>query len=143
MMQYLFLKIGDKKKHWVPATSYINNDHASFIKFMKVTSIWQQVESAERQKTNFPKKISRKCRLVWIRIEHNNDHIRIVRKMQFRSSFKLRFLKIRVLVPWLKPLLKKKRSWFIVNKSILPRKLSSVINNINQDFDADINTARQ
>ena len=38
MMQYLFLKIGDKKKHRVPATSYINNDHASFRKFMKVTS---------------------------------------------------------------------------------------------------------
>ena len=48
---YLFLEIGGwEQKHRVPDTYYINNDHASVIKFMKVTS-----NSTQRKKRRITK----------------------------------------------------------------------------------------
>ena len=45
-------------------------------------------QNTERQKPIFTKRISRKCKLTLTRTEQNNNHKRIMHKMQFRSSFK-------------------------------------------------------
>ena len=45
-------------------------------------------ESAKRRKTSFLKELVEKCRPTWSCIKQNNDHIRVVRKIRFRSSFK-------------------------------------------------------
>ena len=45
-------------------------------------------QNSERLKPSFSKGIGRKCRLISTRTEQNNDHTRIMHKIQFRSSFK-------------------------------------------------------
>ena len=41
----------------------------------------------KRRKPSFTKRIGRKCRLIQTRTEQNNDHTRMMHKIQFRSSF--------------------------------------------------------
>ena len=44
-------------------------------------------QNSERRKPSFTNRICRKYRLIWTRTEQNNDHTRIIHKIQFRSSF--------------------------------------------------------
>ena len=46
----------------------------------------QKVKKTERRNTRF-KGISRKCKLMSTRIEQNNDHARIMHRIQFCSPF--------------------------------------------------------
>ena len=46
-------------------------------------------ESTETPKSSFSKRNCRKCRSTKSRIKENNDHTRVVRKIRFRSSFKV------------------------------------------------------
>ena len=39
------------------------------------------------RKPSFTKRTGRKCRLIQTRTEQNNDHMQIMPKVQFRSSF--------------------------------------------------------
>ena len=65
---------------------------------IKMTPSWKQyrqkMQNTARQKIKFFERISRKCRLAWIRIKQNNDHARIMRKIQFCSSFKIKSILI-------------------------------------------------
>ena len=45
-------------------------------------------QNSERRKPSFTNRICRKYRLIWTRTEQNNDHTRIIHKIQFHSSFK-------------------------------------------------------
>ena len=45
------------------------------------------MQNTERLKTSFLKWIGRKCRLLYTRIEQNNDYTQIMHEIQFRSSF--------------------------------------------------------
>ena len=51
----------------------------------------QKVKKTERRNTRF-QGISRKCKLMSIRIEQNNDHARIMHRIQFCSPFNNSFL---------------------------------------------------
>ena len=53
-----------EQKHRVSDTYYINNYHANFIKFMKVTSNSTLFKKSRNTKNEFPKRIGRKCRLL-------------------------------------------------------------------------------
>ena len=46
-------------------------------------------QNSEILKLSFSKRIDRKCRLISTRTEQNNNHTRIMHKIQFPSSFKL------------------------------------------------------
>ena len=46
-----------------------------------------KIQISRRRKPSFTKRLGRKCRLILTRIEENNDHTRIMHKIQFRSSF--------------------------------------------------------
>ena len=59
------------------------------IKYQKYRSTKNQ--NTKRRKPSFTRRIGRKCRLTWTRGEQNNDHTRIMHKIQFRSSFKTMF----------------------------------------------------
>ena len=50
--------------------------------------IKQKTEQRKTKKLVFLKIIGRKCKLIKIRDEQNDDHARIMHKIQFRSSFK-------------------------------------------------------
>ena len=45
-------------------------------------------QNSERVRPRFSKRISRKCRLISICIEQNNDHTWVMHKIKFCSSFK-------------------------------------------------------
>ena len=50
----------------------------------------EQIEHRKHRQTKnlFSRRIGRKCRLVYIRIEQSDDQTQIMRKKLFRSSFK-------------------------------------------------------
>ena len=45
-------------------------------------------QNTERRKPGITNRIGRECRIIYTRTEQNNDHTRIMHKIQFRSSFK-------------------------------------------------------
>ena len=50
----------------------------------------QKLRKQKSEKLVF-KRIVRKCRLIIIRMEQNNDHVRRMHRIQFRSSVKVNF----------------------------------------------------
>ena len=46
-----------------------------------------KMQNTERRKPSFTERIGTKFRLVLTRTEQNNDHMRIMHKIQFRSYF--------------------------------------------------------
>ena len=49
-----------------------------------------KTKTQRRRKPCFTKRIGRKCRPIQTRTEQNNDYMRIMHKIQFRSSFRRR-----------------------------------------------------
>ena len=61
---------------------YINNLYKCCKSLRRLHRILQR---KRRKHKKFSKQIGRKCRFVQTRIEENNDHARIMRKLQFRG----------------------------------------------------------
>ena len=68
-------------------TGYPNNDYTNVIKFVKIRHITDKKHKRRKTKNSFPKKSVENPPCI-TRIEQNNDLIRIMHEIKFRSSFK-------------------------------------------------------